>query len=754
MRGTRWLLLVVIAAIVFGVFLSYRTQRKTNAAEVPPTPQPLPPEFSSSSEKWHSTQTDHKTGCKTWEIWAGSMSMLKDSSRLDLGDVTERLYHQCEAKYDVVESATASFFPQESRLYAEDGVKITLGASGEDDELSSLVSIETSGVTFNSETGHVDTDKPAKFVFKNGEGQSTGATYDPPTRELFMKNDVKIDWVPAKPDAAPLHIEAPSLAYHEATQTIDLRPTGRLTHGSAVFEGENPVIHMADDGTGRRTISNVDGANVKGSDEYPNRKLQYSAGHVWVHYNEHGQVDRISGEGNARVVSTAQFSETTATSDHVDLVLNPQAHESELTNVMCNGHAMIVSKPIAAEGHPPGETHILRSNAIEMKMRPGGREVETVVSHVPGTLEFVPNLPAQHHRLLEGREMTVIYGAANRVDSFHAQDVRTTTQPNDEERRRNRAASVTASREMTARFTAAGNQLASMEQSGNCTYQEADRKAHAAKCSLDATRDVILLDQAAFVADATGSTSADRIRLDQRTGDFTADGNVQSTRQPEKEQKKDLQMLPGDAPLQAQARRMESSNRQGNHRTRYEGSAALWQGANRISANVIEIDRDKHTLTADGSVVSDLWEQPTAAGATGVRTKVLASHLVYTDGNRLAQYSGGVKLDRDGMVVQSREVRAWLADSDADSRLDKAFADGSVDILGKSKDSTFHANSEHAEYYTEQQKIVLNGGPPKVVKTQNGKTFTVQQTELTYFANDGSLRGTGPAKDRVPTKRK
>src|ERR1035438_4441053 len=113
------------------------------------------------------------------------------------------------------------------------------------------------------------------------------------------------------------------------------------------------------------------------------------------------------------------------------------------------------------------------------------------------------------------------------------------------------------------------------------------------------------LDAGAAVSDATGTTTADHIRLDQRTDEFLAEGNVSSTRLPDKSQKSDSAMLSGDAPMNAQARKMESSNRTGNHHTRYEGGVRLWQGANRITADEVEIDRDKHTLIAKGNVVTE-----------------------------------------------------------------------------------------------------------------------------------------------------
>jgi lipopolysaccharide export system protein LptA len=778
----RWLLLVVIAAVLCGVVLTYLTKKKAIQAQVLATPQPLPPEIAGTSEEVVWTRKDQQTGCTTVVIKAKHMSEQKDSGRDDLVGARLYIYHKCEEKYDVVESAAASFYPSEERLYSEGEVRISLGERADGDTPTSLASITTSGVTFDSETGHADTDRPTKYVFKNGEGESTGATYDPPTRELFMKHDVKIDWKAATPESKELHIEAPSLYYHESTQQIDLAPTGRLTRDGAIFEGDTPAIHMQDDGKGHRTIKEVDASKARGTEVQPNRKLDYAADKVWVDYNEKGKIQKIAGEGNSRVVSTAEYSDTTATANRVDLYFDPGQKDSVLTSAMCNQHAVVTSKPIAAPGHEPSETHIMRSEAIEMKMRPGGKEIESVVSQVPATLEFLPNLPAQHHRVLEGREMAIAYAAQNRIDSFKASDVKTSTDPNAEERSRNRAQSVTASRDMVAHFDPQTSKLVSMEQTGNFTYQEGDRKAHAAKANLDGKQNIITLDTSAAVSDATGSTAADHIRMDQTSGDFTAEGNVNSIRLPDKDQNKNSQMLSSDAPLHAQARRMEYSNarqeggKKSEGHTRYEGKAALWQGANRIEADVIDIDKDKHTLTAHGNVVSSLWEQPKdddkKKGVSPVLTKVRAPDLVYTDTDRLAVYSGGVKLDRTGMQLQSRELRAWLADAGSDSSLDHAFADGAVDILGSSNGRTYHSDSEHAEYYTKvacppdivpgigpciEPKLLLNGGRAKLVRTIKGSPTTMEGSELTYWANDDRLLMKGDPQGintRIPPKRK
>jgi lipopolysaccharide export system protein LptA len=762
MRGTRWLLLVAIAAIIFGVGVTYRKQTKSNRKNALPPSQPLPPDVSSTFEGPFAVHKDQKTGCIIYEIATKDMRQAADSSHSELTDVTMKLYHkaaqQCDNKFDLIRSAAATYFDSEGRLYSEGDVEITLGEPVEGQPPPTLVSIKSSGVSFDTGTGHADTDRPATFNFKNGEGHSNGAVYDPPTKELLMKHDVVVDWHPAGPHAIPLHIEAPSLQYHETAAEIDLAPTGRMTRGDMEFEGENPTLRLHDDGEGHKYIREIDAAHARGTDIHSGRKLTYSADRVWVFYNDDHLVERIAAEGNAVLTSAAETSQTDITANHVELFFEPHGKESQLTLVTCNGHAVVASKPLPGPGRQPTETHILRSESIGMKMRPGGRDIEQVSSHPPSTLEFLPNLPAQHHRTLQGNDMIIAYGAQNRVESFRATGVKTTTDPNADELRRNHTVSTTSSRDMSARFDPQNSQLVFMEQTGDFTYQEGARKAHAGKGVFDAKQNVMTLDTGAAVSDATGATTADHIRLDEATGDFAAEGSVSSSRLPDQSQKNDSSMLSGDSPLQAQARKMESSNRAGRHYTRYEGNARLWQGANRISAEVVEIDRDKHTLVADGNVVTEVWEQPKPdekkKNAGAVATVVHAPHLVYTDGDRLASYSGGVELDRPDMRIKSKELRAWLADSTADSRLDKAFADGAVEVAGARKENSYKGDSEHMEFYTGEQKVVLNGGTPRLTRTVSGKSTTLQQRELTYFLNDGKLFGAGAGSDRVPPKKK
>ena len=91
---------------------------------------------------------------------------------------------------------------------------------------------------------------------------------------------------------------------------------------------------------------------------------------------------------------------------------------------------------------------------------------------------------------------------------------------------------------------------------------------------------------------------------------------------------------------------------------------------------------------------------------------------------------------RPGLTVTGKELRAYLNDSDSDTSLDKAFADGTVKIVSTADKRTRTGTSEHAEYYTTDQKVILDSGDPLLVDSLKGRT---QGKQLTWWANNDRL---------------
>jgi lipopolysaccharide export system protein LptA len=235
--------------------------------------------------------------------------------------------------------------------------------------------------------------------------------------------------------------------------------------------------------------------------------------------------------------------------------------------------------------------------------------------------------------------------------------------------------------------------------------------------------------------------------MNQENGDFLAEGNVSSSQKQQKGSPKSG-MLPGDEPVQATAPSMISTGR--NQHIRYEGGAVVWQGANRIKGETVEIDRENRRLVASGKVETQLVEKSDKQKAkTGGVTVVRSAGLVYTEADRIAHYTGGATMIRPRMTMKSLELRAVLADKDAESSLETAYADGKVEIVQQDPGRSRTGTSEHAEYYSAEDKLILRGGNPQLVDSVKG---TTRGQELTYFAADDRLLVNG-APDRPATSR-
>src|SRR5262249_47552466 len=119
----------------------------------------------------------------------------------------------------------------------------------------------------------------------------------------------------------------------------------------------------------------------------------------------------------------------------------------------------------------------------------------------------------------------------------------------------------------------------------------------------------------------------------------------------------------------------------------------------------------------------------------------------------LAHYTGGVLLTRPNLRVRSLELRSYLSAAGSDNSLEKAYADGKVEIQQTSPGRTRTGVSEHAEYFVNEEKIILRGGRPQLVDSLKGNTGGA---ELTYFTGDDRLLVNGaperPASSRLRRK--
>lgn len=755
MRRTRWLFLFAIISIVFAVGATYLRRKGNLERDAPARPKPLARNFDGSFSKW--CYSDQKGITQHVHLCADTMKESAGSTGLDLDGVDLKLYNKDGTQYDLVKTSKALCDPTAKTLYADGEVDITLncGARNEavcvpvDGSHGRIVRIHSSGVKFDTQSGKATTDRPMRFDFDQGGGTAVGAEYDPQTRELHMKSQILLDWRGKKADSVPMHIESGEAFYRERDSKVILIPWSKLTRDTLRLEGKMSVVTL-DQGEVR--LAEIEAGH--GVKEDPDRKVEFGADGMTMNFADGMLVTKISGDRNAHLVSSTDAAKTTVTGNRMELGFEASGKESTLSTAVAFGKSVAENVPIAKPGSPPGagagDTRILHSEVIHLKMRSGGQEIESVETDGAATMDFLPNRPGMPKRLMTGDKVWIKYGEDNRIESFRSVNVTTRTDKPAEKGKPVPPPGFTTSKEMLATFDPKSSDLSHLDQKSDFKYDEGDRHARADHATLDQKTDLMTLDKSARVWDSTGSAAADHIVMNQKSGDFTAEGHVASTRMPDPKGNSSA-MLNTDEIMQARAQKMVSSD--GNLKIHYEGNAVAWQGSNRVEADRLDIDRDAGIMEADGKVVSYFVDKdkddkksdgkmkakakPKASTTTPIFTVVHAPHLTYTEDTRVAVYKGGVLLQRPDLTVTGQEIKAFLNDADADSSLNKTVSDGAVKIVSTARAKVRTGTSEHSEYYADEGRVFLSGGRPLLVNSTEGSK--TQGDELTWWANDDRL---------------
>jgi lipopolysaccharide export system protein LptA len=768
-------LFLALAAILLTAVVGYTYWLSLSKAKphVKEPPHVDPAYEAIANRGWHESKDDPVTNRPIMRAEASSFRATHDPYTFELKNLSLQLFNKQAGSYTLVKADEAFFDDHSGIMKSQAPVTVIMNIPSavpvtDAKALARHVHIETTGLIYETKSGKASTDKLVKFVFPQGGGQAVGADYDPNLRTLHLKSAVSLDWVGDGPVANKLHVETSDLVYKELEQKIYLSPWSKMQRQTLTIQAQSSVVTL-DDGR----LHQIDSVSAAGTDNRNGRLVQYSAANMTALFNEDGALTEIVGEKDARITSTQKNAKTTVTGDRADLtfdvetntVANKEVSDSQLHAVTADGHAVATSQPLPVPGVLQGDTRILSSNHILLTMRPGGQEVQEINSPTKSNLEFKPNRPGLPHRTLDASKLRVLYGDNSYVQSLIASDVKTRTDKPAAAKSRDGkppAPSFTWSDEMFTQFKPGSNEIQSIDQKGHFRYEEGDRKASSETAQLIQDVNRITLKDKAHVLDNTGSTYADLILMDQNSGDMDATGHVRSTRMPDKKQKPGTSMLDATQSMQAQADKMVSTD--SNTKILYTGNAVVWQGANRISADVIAIDRDDESLHAHGNVVSELVDNRSNSSVANqdaktvpepVFTVVHATDLVYHDDTRIALYTGGVTLVRDKMTVTSNQMRAFLTpktdQNGNQSSLDHAIADGGVKIFEKVADSrTRTGTGDHCEYFTKDDKVVLTGNP-QFVDSQKGVT---RGKQLTYYSDDDKLIVEGEPKREAFTRMK
>ncbi len=742
LRRARWILLVAIVALAAFTGRLFLEKRAEMRAARPRMGAALP---SNTTAEGILFEHEIAAGGKTKAlVRARNFKQVKEPNVFLLQDLEMEINDPEGGQYHLVKSKEATFDIPNASMFSESEVEITLNLPREGTPSRPPLKVRAREMTFDSKTSRVSTEQPARFEFDRGHGESTGAMYDPNTHELAMHSNVRLQWQGAE-GRPPMVVESSRLIWREAGDEVFLAAPSKLTRGNFTLNAAQDSIVVLKNGR----IERLEAREAAGTDRPPGRRIEYQAGFLNVHFSEDSQVRRVEALEPARLVSASGTSTTTVTGSRLDLDFEIANGESTLKKAQANGKAQV-----EARDRKQSTLRYLRSESIEMVMRAGGEEIEEVLTHAPGEVEFLPVKPADKRRVVQGERMSFSYGKANALERVRVVQAvtKTYTPPKPASKDLKPLVGTTRSQDMEAYFDPETGLMTQLEQWQNFQYEEGARRAIAERAILDNQREIITLRDKARIWDGTGSTAAREIVIEQATGNMIAVGDVNSTRLPEKKQASSGMLAAGEA-MQARAARMSVTD--DNQKIVYEGGAILWQGARRIEGRTILIDRQSQTLTARGGVVTQMPEQAPKTAFTVVR----ADSMEYSDKTKQALYRGGpkdpVRLERPSITVLASNLRAFFVNvpkrgGGEETQIEKMLFEGAVRMSGSKDGRKRDGESESAEYFPREERLEMWGGNPVVTDSARGVS---RGERITLLAGEDRLivdnTGSGPAVSRI-----
>lgn len=725
MRALRYLLLLGAAGIAFFAYQDYQEARGLRGSTAKAAPEALERDLNSRSSRW---QWEQSTGDSSrLMVSADGFSQGRDDGAIDLQGVELRISRDASNTFDLIRTEQAVFHVDANQLQSQAETFITLGvdADDQDEQAPDLTRIIAAEAIFDTRTGAAQTTSATRYFFEGGEARSTGSFYDSASGLFEMQSNVEVDRFAASPGGQTTRIRAGSMIYDENADRVNLRDGVSMDRAGRRVDAESAVLQL-EDGKLRRIFA----VNAAGGDEGEARQTNFRTPNLEAYYDAEQRLEQVVGQGASSLTARSATSVVQAAGERIELRYQPDpaGGDSLLDEAVLNGGAEVDARPTT-----PGQARRrVTSEAIRLEMRPDGQELAMLETMAPGRIELTP-VGGGAARTLEAERVRAHYGSRSRLKLLEGRgEVRLTSQPP------NAPALLSWSNTLDARFSPESGELAELVQRGAFRFEQGERSGQSESAVWDPAQERLAMEGKSKIRDAAGVISAHRIVLVDGAGRIEAQGGVSSVFEGEQADKgANDGLFRQNEPVYATAARMQSDSESGL--VVYEGEARLWQGRNRIQADVIRIDRQRRILQAQGKVVSLLKEVREGAAEPSM-VKVVAQSMEYQEDQRLATYTGAVRLERTDLRVFADELVARLRPADAEGAagLESAQAEGGVRI--EETTGARRAEAHTADLADDQQTVVLRGDPARAWNEAGEET---RGAELTWSSGSDSLRVSG-----------
>jgi lipopolysaccharide export system protein LptA len=677
-----------------------------------------------------------------------------------------------------------------------------------------VIHVKTSGLVYMEQMGLAATGQQVEFEVGGLVGKAKGAEYSSDTGMLILQSEVRASGIR---NGQPVELTAEHAELDRPQQVVELMHARYVIEGGAsageTVEAEKMVAHLRSDGTVERMegsdgvrLSNKDGGvvtapegemrlgsenhiqsvmlhgGVKLVEDGPERQLRGEAaqgtlefdkmrrparavmsGGVHLHERQRtggaqqggakqGSVKRVSamqvsgGQPSGKQGKARLWVDRDLTAENVELALGGEAGSKvELRDAKAVGKARLVQVTDAKSAGGKRSNSSMTGDLLTARfvMRGGVNEIDTV--HGEGHTELRRIKETGVEDTSSGDSLEMRFRSGSEVGSRGTQEIAQATQQGD----------VLMTHKGVAKPGDAKEVL--------------EQRATAARAVYDGAMEKTVLTGAVQLMEEGRVLWADRVLIEQQTGDSAADGQVKASYE-----------QPGNPePVHVMAARAELKHEAGL--AYFYGSPAgggvtaggtgrrarLWQGGSQVEAPVLQFDQKKRSLVArgngagaDGAVHTVLPVTRSAkaglgkggagkdgsakAGTAGRKEqemRVVSRELMYSDLSRMADFSGGVEVMSADGNMHAREAKVYLLAAAASGKAGGSAGSGDV-APGTKKAAGAAATPAGQSGFMggSVERMVATGG---IEIDQPGRRATGEQ--LVYTAVDQMFVLTGTA---------
>jgi lipopolysaccharide export system protein LptA len=747
-RLRRWLAVaIVLLLIVVGVYYGRGYYARYLLSKlIKHKAQQLGIDIQQSTEGFAYSKSE---GGRTLFTIRASKAVQLKAGTAGLHDVNIVIFGRNGKRFDQIYGADFEYEPKTGDVKANGEVHIDLQGTVEGDarpdlappkELKNPIHVKTSGLVFNRNTGIAKTDEKIEFRIPQANGSAMGATYDSKANQLTLHSQIHLN----REGPDPAQLDAHGGVITKDPTRVELSDA-RIVRSASDITTQTLTVFLRSDNTIERVLGsgNVD-AVMKGKTS----STHATAARGEVKLDAKNKVRNAELSGGVTIDSSGdQPMHATAGRVLLDFAAN-----GRMDKVHAVDNVKLVQPP--PKNRPQGQTTVLTSQAVDFLVNASGqRRAETkgtaqIAMTSPAGAANASNTVATSDRFIanfdkKGR-LTTLVGSPN------AKVVSST--PNQPDK-------ITTSNVLTLSMNPNGG-LGSIVQEGNFRYAEAAPKAGqpgseatAQKATYDPQTETFMLSGSPRVSDAGVITTADRMRINRRTGDAMADGSVKTTYSQLEAQPNGALLATSD-PIHVTAASMVAKRT--TESARYSGGARLWQGSNIVEAPSLDFDRNTRTVIAQGQAGKPVSTVFVEQGENKKQTpvNVTGQRLTYADSQRQAKFEGGVVMRSAEGTVTADHVTVFLhprgpaspnTAAKSASELDKVVAEGHVVIQQEQRRGTGNLLT----YTAKDGSFKLTGGSPSIFDAERGK---VTGDSLTFFSHDDRVLVEGGSNTQSVTK--